>query len=238
MNVLGDHCRKGCLHHAYLISGDFEVSCKNTMEVASVLLGVKDGKVEVHPDFSHIKIDSFGIGDSKQLRERASKKSLSGGNKVFVIETNSFTLESSNALLKLLEEPTQGTYFFVVVPTPDIVIPTLRSRFISVNNIFEGPFFAEEAKNGERASCFEFIRQLPLERSKTVDKIIKSKDKQKAMDFLNELELIVSTSTFGSPTPKLEALGQIQKGRDYLATRGSSIKMILEHLVLALPIIK
>ena len=52
-----------------------------------------------------------------------------GRNKVFIIDpANALSLGGSNALLKTLEEPTRDTTFILLTRSPDLLLPTIRSR--------------------------------------------------------------------------------------------------------------
>lgn len=218
------HIESGNFHHGYLLAGDFEVSRKMAFEAAKNIL--KSTTVVVSPDFSYQKFDLFGIDDSHELRRRASQRPFAGDNKVFIIEIASFSIESSNALLKLFEEPYEGTHFFVITSSPEDVIPTLRSRLTIIDNTD-----TQKVLNEEKMKFYEkFLKDLPNKRLEAIKKIIK--DRQEAVEFLNELELVVAREKSTSHVGSLE---QIQKCRDFLYQKGSSAKMILEHIALTLP---
>ena len=69
------------------------------------------------------------------MKDRQQKKSLDGGKKIFVISTNSITREAQNSLLKIFEEPTEGTHFFLILSSSRILIPTLKSRLHVIPSI-------------------------------------------------------------------------------------------------------
>ncbi|MEK9161353.1 MAG: hypothetical protein AAB822_01195, partial [Patescibacteria group bacterium] len=136
--ILKAHIEKREFHHAYLLCGGAEMCKKQAFEVADAILNTNTISrqpldIGVNPDFSYNKFGLFGIDDSHNLANRANKKSFSDEGKVFVMEIFSFNMESSNALLKLLEDPTEKTYFFIIVSSADVVIPTLRSRFAVID---------------------------------------------------------------------------------------------------------
>lgn len=235
-SILKTHIETGNFHHGYLLAGDFEISRKAALEAARVILtsmsGVDVSRLEANPDFFHQAFELFGIQDSRELRQRASATSFGGAGKVFIIEIFSFSAESANALLKLFEEPSKGTHFFIIVPSLDDVIPTLRSRLAVVDNQDSGRLAlgTEEAR--------KFLGDLPGKRTESIKKILK--DKQAAINFLNGLEAalgsLASKSTWKlSFQVKCQALEEIQKCRGFLFSRAGSPKMVLEHLALSLP---
>ncbi|MBU4223651.1 hypothetical protein KJ934_00215 [Patescibacteria group bacterium] len=233
-SILKTHIETGNFHHGYLLAGDFEISRKAALEAARVILtstsGVDVSRLETNPDFFHQAFELFGIQDSRELRQRASATSFGGAGKVFIIEIFSFSAESANALLKLFEEPSKGTHFFIIVPSLDDVIPTLRSRLAVVDNQDSERLAlgTEEAR--------KFLEDLPGKRMESIKKILK--DKQAAINFLDELEILL-----GNPVStwkldfqaKRRILEEIQKCRDFLFSRAGSPKMVLEHLALSLP---
>ncbi len=131
-SVLKFDIEKKKFNHGYLLAGESETSKEMAFQSARILL--EHNNLKNHPDFFFQKFELFGIKDSRDLILRAFQKPLLGKNKVFIIEVFSFSIESANALLKLFEEPFEGTYFFVIVPLLETVIPTLRSRLVIIDN--------------------------------------------------------------------------------------------------------
>lgn len=238
---------KESFHHGYLLAGDFEVSRKMAFEAAKVILleptsdvGSTDigCRLETHPDFFYQQFELFSVKDSQELRRKASLRPLFGNSKVFVIEIISFSIESANALLKTFEEPYEGTHFFVIVSSLEDVIPTLRSRLTVIDSGMSREIIDEEKKKFYE----KFLRDLPVKRLDMIQNIIKNKDKEKGIEFVNELEIVIHEKLI-----PLEARNEVsavaisdllltgQKCRDFLGQRGGSLKMVLEHLALTLP---
>lgn len=217
--VLKAHIDKKEFQHAYLLAGDCEILREAVFEAASVLL--RHENLTSHPDFFYEKFNLFGIDESRRLLLWANQRPLLGSNKVFVAEIFSFSIESANALLKIFEEPFEGTHFFIIVPSAEAVIPTLRSRFVVIGESGEKKEIAEETKK----ICLDFLRALPAGRMKIIEKFFK--EKTEVMEFLNGLEIIAEKD--------YEILKRIQKAREFLFDRSPSVKMIMEYLALSLP---
>ena len=81
--------------------------------------------VELAEGESKVKIDKV-----KDVIYQASNSSYEGRKKVFIIkDIESMNIYSSNALLKIMEEPPEGTYFILISNTLNI-LPTILSRSI------------------------------------------------------------------------------------------------------------
>lgn len=68
-------------------------------------------------------------GESDDLVRKLSLKSSQGGYKVAIVWLpERMNIECANKLLKLIEEPPQGTVFIMVSEEPDKLLETIRSR--------------------------------------------------------------------------------------------------------------
>ena len=240
--ILKAHIEKKEFHHAYLLCGDGEAGKKMAEEAARAILS--EDNLESHPDFSYSRFGLFGINDSHNLTSWAATKSFSGQGKVLVMEVFSFNMESSNALLKTLEEPGEKIYFFIIVSSVDNVIPTLRSRL----TIIDVSSDKEELEKETLEIGRKFLAALPNKRLEMVKKLfVKSGEenellsesvvnKQKAAQFLNALEFLLHLDIeCPSEQGKWRALEELSRSRQFISDKGSSAKMIMEHLALALP---
>jgi hypothetical protein len=142
---------------------------------------------------------------------------------VFLIALRSITTEAQGALLKLFEDPAPGALFLLVTPPGTFLLPTLLSRF-------SAHVFNPSSSTGTLAASF-FSDLLPERMSKVAD-IVEEKDKKKATDFLNSLEVYAHGVT---DQASLEVYEALVTSRSYLSTRSPSVKMILEYLALTLP---
>lgn len=241
--ILKAHIEKKEFSHAYLLCGDAEVCRQAAFDMASIILSPQNGILESHPDFLHKSFGLFGIGDSHDLTNWAGKKSFSENGKIFVAEIFAFNTESANALLKTLEEPGEKTYFFVIVSSSDNVIPTLRSRFV----VIDLPLGGETSKHLEVSPPSEFLGAMVNKRMEIIKTLIAKKEdndgfsensvnKQKTTNLLNSLEIVLEKELRNKNAKvALTALEELSKAREFVFDKGASVKMILEHLALALP---
>ncbi len=92
------------------------------------------------PRANMIKINSV-----REIRRDAALMAFSSGKKVFVIiGAENLNDASSNALLKTLEEPPEGTLVILTTPYPDQLLPTILSR---CQHVRFGPITADEIEN-------------------------------------------------------------------------------------------
>lgn len=201
------------------------------------------------------KFERFGIDEARELITFASLKNI--GETVFFIGAVSITTEAQQALLKLFEEPQEGTVFILLLPH-GALLPTLRSRILeypreksglAVQKVLGGPPFAKA-----KVAPDIFVQQAPIflkaqqlaasflassqkSRSEMIAKLLKDENdtKERAREFVNTLELALYEGHQMSFKNRRVALEDIAKVRSYLGDRSPSLKMLLEHLALVLP---
>ena len=71
----------------------------------------------------------INVGEAKRIAEKLSLRASEGEWKTMIIYLpEKMNLEAANKLLKLLEEPPQGTLFLLIAHNPERLLPTIRSR--------------------------------------------------------------------------------------------------------------
>lgn len=238
MDNIFEHYRKtGYLHHAHVIEGEREVLAKALLGLLAKHMGIV---AKGNPDVTIEHHESFGIDEARKLSTRQSRhgfgeilKDDSVAKKIFIVSTNSFTRESQNALLKTFEEPTEGTHFFIIVPRHDVILKTLRSRVVMVKP--EVAQFHDETKD----IAVKFIDSNLEARFALIKKLTETKkgetvDREKIRRILDHVERILYTRMAGKPAG--EIFREIYQTKTYLADRGSSPKMLLEHIAIVLPV--
>jgi DNA polymerase III delta prime subunit len=248
---LSEHLDKHNPHHAYLIEGAREEIVPEILKFAESL-GV--GTLG-NPDFSHIAVDTFKIDDAFDLRSMAAHKGFSRSKRIFLLSVNSFTLDAQNVLLKMFEEPTPGTHFFLIVPDANALLQTLVSRFYFISARQPARSITERDSGGDRAILQEserFIAMPLVDRINFIKELLVESDEEdaegneivaldsarsKALAFLNALELtlhekIMSRSALGTDAG---FFSHFFKVRTYLRMPGSSVKSLMESVALITP---
>lgn len=212
-------------HHAYFIHS-FKDSVTKLKDFLKEKFNIHSHQ---NPDFYHEKFEVLGIEDSRKIKEIHVAKAFSpGGKRIFLIEASSITHEAQNALLKIFEEPNEDSHFFLMMPSPHTLLPTLRSRL----HIVRSP--EEAVMNAELIDAAEtFLKLSPKEKIEFVDEMAKDisdekRSKSDALDFLSALE----NAAYQKKDTK--ALKAILKARDYLQDRSPSLKQLLEYVALNL----
>ena len=241
------------LHHAYLIEGERQA----VFAKLSIFLKEEIGVESIgNPDFWHGEFEKFGIDEGRQLKDLQSKRGVTGLPRVFIISTHFFTKEAQNALLKVFEEPTENTHFFLITSSAENILPTLKSRLFIVSDESISNISQECAVQADK-----FLHSNIAERIKIIKPLIENKDKVKTIAFLDALEtLLYQTLRKGNPCAKGpkgpcseseqdpfeqglplrrikydDIFNDIIKCRSYLYGNASSVKMILEHLAITAP---
>jgi DNA polymerase III delta prime subunit len=214
----------GSLHHAYLMPYS-EASHDTVVRFIEKKLGFK---TVGNPDVHVFNYTLFGIDDGRMIQSLESNRAVTQGKKIFVLSCDSMTREAQNALLKVFEEPTEGTHFFVFVKAIHDILPTLLSRM---------QLITPEKTEGDTAFAEAFLKKTPAKRLELLKDIFETKDKTKAVALLNMLETTLreEISLEKASVPDLQLFTEIATARSYLNDRGASLKMLLEHLSMIIP---
>ncbi len=210
----------GTIHHAYFVVGDGAETFPHVHTFLGESMGVK---TQGNPDFWHGKFDVFSIEDARKVSISQEAKDFAGNKKIFIIEANSIGEQAQNSLLKVFEEPTAGTHFFILMPQ-DTLLPTLRSRMIILDTRTER--VAVKSVLG-----MNFGERLALVKEITTGISDDEKTKQDAIGLLNQIEgELYSLGVEKSLLP----LHICQLARISLYDNGAPVKMILENVMLSI----
>ena len=221
-------------HHAFVIEAGVEDGINIAEQWQEQELGMQ---AKNNPDVIVLKYGLFSVEDARRVQEVAMQAPLAGTHKVIVIAATRLYHEAQNALLKLFEEPPEGTYLFLIIPSAGSLLPTLRSR---VQIFTPGAVSRSSKQQGERIHelIHEFLQASVEKRSAMIKKLATGKDdeerrenRDKALAIVNGIEQ-VATKDVAQHQVLLREVAQL---RDYLYDRSAPVKMILEHLSLVLP---
>jgi DNA polymerase-3 subunit delta' len=94
--------------------------CSSCQRVAS---GAHEALLLIENGDGAIKVEH-----SQKILEFLRLRSWSKNRAIIIDDAALMTLPAANSLLKALEEPFSGTYFFLITSSPFAVLPTVRSR--------------------------------------------------------------------------------------------------------------
>lgn len=215
-------------HHAYFIHA-FKDSVNHLKEYLKKTFNIDHSQ---NPDFFHERFETLGIDDSRKIKENHLSKSFTqDGKRIFIIEASGITHEAQNSLLKIFEEPNENSHFFIVMPSVNLLLPTLRSRLYIVKQNQEDREDTEIVKQVE--SFLKLSKKDKIDFMDNIAKEISDEDKSKsdAQEFLVTLETVIYKK-FGTKNPR--ALKAILKAREYMNDRSPSIKQLLEYIALSI----
>lgn len=125
--------KKGLLSHAYIFSGGSMMGKKTfALELAGFAIGVEAGM-----NTNLLFIDAAGsesgqsiaIDEIRKIKSFLSLTSYLGPYKFVIIDdAHLMTAEAQNALLKILEEPSQSSILILITANPDSLLSTINSR--------------------------------------------------------------------------------------------------------------
>lgn len=210
-------------HHAYYIEDSLA-----QFDAYKRAIAASEGYDASDAGFVARYFEKFGIEESRALIDLSSLKNTNG-KALFFIGIGSITSEAQQALLKLFEEPQEGSVFVLLVPHGTL-LPTLKSRFLEYGQKLTAGKSSGEAK--------EFLSWSYKKRSDWIAALLKDEDdaKEHVRTFFGELEAELYPKIADKEIRA--ALGELAHFRQYLSDRAPSLKMILEHFAATLPVSK
>lgn len=205
--------------HAYILIGPIETNQKELNDFWQKTID----SFSSYPDKVELHFDSLGVDESRLLKTSQINRSLSGGRRFFVISFYDITIPAQNALLKVLEEPSSQTIFFILTTTIEKLLPTVISRCQVITQL---PL---ETISPQIKLADQFICSGPKQRLDLIEKYFNSKEidnRIKWHNFLNILETKI----------KLSAIEKIWQNRRWLQRSGYPLNFITNHLAISLPV--
>jgi DNA polymerase-3 subunit delta' len=214
------------LHHAYFIEGNKETVYLPLVNFVEKELGIV---VVGNPDVWFGEFEKIGIDEGHLLRTMQGSMAVSGNKRIFIVIAEFITREAQNALLKVFEEPNVGVHFFIIMPSSDVLLPTLKSRMVIVKNE------DKEISCADEKMAAAFFNGNVQERVELLAPIIESKNKTECLNFINALEMYVQKQKSSELGKYKEVIADTVNARRYLRNTAPSVKNILEHFIIAVP---
>ena len=227
------------LHHAYCILGNSDAVIK---ELEKFIIKELNFSIIDNPDFWYGEFDVMDIEDGRAIKNSHQNRPTKGDKKIFVVSANFITEKAQNAMLKLFEEPRGDTHFFLVLPSLSNIIPTFRSRLFIIDTNLSAQ--AGEA-GGSVINPKDFLQMTTGKRMESVKKLCEiitdeEASKIEIIKFINALETELKINVNFLKIKKSEAkmFEELEKVRQYAGEQSPSLKMLLEHVSLILPVLK
>lgn len=226
-------------HHAYCLIGSDSVRA----ELLSSLEKEHGILAQGNPDFFDRSYETFTIDNAREVKAVHETRPMSdAGKKIFILKMNGITIEAQNALLKLLEEPSEYSHFFLIIPSAHLLLATVKSRLLfmhgqtaKVKGKKEVTSLPNDGDDEIEKSAETFINSSSAKRLEQIKKLLDEISKEKrpkhdAIDFLNAIQASVYDKK-GAVEGK-KALESTMVATKYMYDRAPSLKMLLEYVAL------
>lgn len=194
-------------HHAILIESDVEETLAS---------------IQRSTDTIFLSFENLGIDEVRSIIETSLTAPINEEKKRIIISFESITREAQNALLKIFEDPSPQVKFLIATENAHALLPTLRSRLHIIQN--------DRIKNVEN----NFLKLSITERIRRIEILVKNQketgSKAEIRSFLLSLRYELTRTGEGSQT----TLKALHRAIEYLDDKGSSVKILLESVALAL----
>lgn len=147
--VVLDTARRRELHHALILHGpslgplrDLSIRIAKSLNCLAGSTGddcASCQKIDrrTHPDVHLVEVSGektmISVDQIREILTEATLRPYEGRSKVFIIDpADGLSISGSNSLLKTLEEPARDTTFLLITRSPDLLLPTIRSRSQSI----------------------------------------------------------------------------------------------------------
>ncbi|HUP62994.1 MAG TPA: hypothetical protein VNA69_21555 [Thermoanaerobaculia bacterium] len=140
-----DTARRGELHHAIILWGPSAALLRDLASRIAKTINCTNGSTgddcmscdrierRIHPDVHFIEVGGerklISVEQVREILAGAVMRPFEGRGKVFIIDpADALSVSGSNSLLKTLEEPASDTTFILLTRSPDLLLPTIKSR--------------------------------------------------------------------------------------------------------------
>ena len=155
-------------------------------------------KKNSHPNFFLVSNDedkmNIQISKIREMILFSNKSSFNGQSKIVLIDNIEYLNTSSvNALLKIIEEPNNNIYFFLIHNSKEVILDTLKSRCVKynlflnyderikvINNILKNDFYTnlnDNFKNyynspGDIIKLYNFFKNNEINENISIDELL------------------------------------------------------------------
>ena len=190
---LVDAARRGALHHSVILHGpSLEVLRGAALAVARARNCESGSGTDgcntcqridrnAHPDVRVIGVEGerklISVEQIRDMVSEATFRPYEGRSKVFIIEgAEAMSPGGANALLKTLEEPGRSTSFLLLTRSPELLLPTVRSRsqLLSIRDEIRGDARAVAVRSGVPLQIARLITEYPSLQSADASAFVES----------------------------------------------------------------
>ena len=212
------------LSHATIITGNRE---KN-LEQFKAFLSEQGVIIQGNPDVYIFNDEQPLTDDVEKIVSMLSSQKVSE-YRFCIISCDRIDAQVQNRLLKTIEEPHDGTYIVVVIPSTDQLLPTVLSRCQVISGNTDQGF--------SRITVDDFLKKSVADRFVFIESWTKNKkdeDNVTKTEVLTFIELL-EKKLWEQGSRDEQLFADIRKMHEYASTRGSSHRIILDFLAMVCP---
>lgn len=212
-------------HHAWCVEMDRRDNFLPVIEEHAGISLTQNNDVYVQ------NVESLDIESAREIKDMAQLKP-SGEKRIIIVAADFIHPITQNALLKVCEEPPERVVIYIVVPSLELLLPTLRSRVMTLET------------RGQKKSPHDALVQqilaapLPLRLTLIEHLYEKGEEKKKgeALHLLHALMRAVAKGDRAQSDPAYFARTTklLLQAESDLQMHGAMIKLIMEAVVLSL----
>ena len=221
-------------HHAYYYVAHQEEGIAQALRYAHESLHMVS---EGNPDIVILRHTLFSVDDARSVVRHVGQTGISG-KKLLILSTERIFHEAQNALLKVFEDPPDGTTLILILPSTGLLLPTLRSRLLSLP--------VGSHAGGLSHTVQTFIQASTTEREKILNALLtrakSDKDDEKQAVRGEALRLIEGLTQRAHDIWKKKPdadltlfLEEMSRFIPILHERSAPLKLIFEHVLLTMP---
>ena len=216
------------LHHSIILIGNRVVN----LDLVKNYFSEQGIVIQANPDVVIFDTENLGIDIVRDhIVPLVTAQKISKA-RCIVLSFDRATIDAQNALLKSIEEPQAGTYFFILVPTIESILSTIvsRSQIISGN----------QTSGETRLDVSKFLNQTLSGRFAMVEEWTKNKkeehnlSKTEIVNFLDQIEKFL----WDRKNRDEQLFADIRQMREYANIRGASHRVILDYVAMIAPVVK
>lgn len=211
---------------SFLVTGQEEDAPKNF-----ALNFLKEKKVDKF-DITLIEEEkAVGIGVIREFQKKIFLKPMGSENKAVILNaSDGITIEAQNSLLKILEEPPNNTYIFILSKNKDGILPTILSRAKTIELKKSKVITNEEIS--ESKELLDSVLSMAISKKLKLAQNL-SKDKKNSLAELEKFITAGRERLYENPNKKnSQVVRTLVKTHTVIKSTNTNLRLTLENLFL------
>lgn len=221
-NIIDKQIQNNKLHHSYLITASEKLARELIINIINKL-NISQSDIYILDHVGRIKIQ-----DIRQLQQRISLKPYDSKYKIaYLPNSEDLTAESSNALLKTLEEPPFHSIIFLHIEKADSLLATIKSRCQTIT--INSPVVFDDNDLRLIHGEIEKIKKLNVKEKFSYADMILAQEDDSIINKLTSWQYFLKRN---NKINQFNLLKKIMKYSIILKTQNVNKKLLIENLLL------